>query len=139
VIFYNDLSLDQLHAIDCGKKIREVIEGEPLSPVSTNNPDTKIEGLVTQPRSGLGRLFQRPTVYWRRAVSRQEASTYDVINDLGDENDLGNNAYDHLVLYRSLTADEKIRFRQRAGILILSIRHNRDLVTYISKWWSGPT
>ena len=60
-IFYSDLSLDQLHAIGCNQTIRDVTEREPLSPVSADNAEKKIEGLVTQPRSGLAHLFHRPT------------------------------------------------------------------------------
>jgi hypothetical protein len=139
-VFYNDLSLDQLHAIHVGPEIRAIIEAEPLRPVSEASFNRKIEGMVTRPRHGFEHFHRPPTVYWRRAVPREEAGYYDRIDDEGDEDDLGNNAYDHIVLYRSLTADEKITFKKLfVGVMVVSVRHNRDLVPHFRSWYVGPT
>ncbi|WP_131701814.1 hypothetical protein [Mycolicibacterium elephantis] len=144
-IFYNDLSLDQLHPIGCSREIRDIIEDEPLAPVSADNREAKIEGLVTRPRGTIGQLLHGPTVYWRRAVPRAEARLYESIegmggeDGLGDDDDFGDKAYDHIIFYRLLTPDEKIKFRKRTGIMVVSVRNNRDCVPYIAKWWSGPS
>lgn len=123
--WYDQLIDGQLDVIDGGENICQLIEDEPLSPVSVENPDKTIEGFVSEPKTGLSGLLWRPTVYWRRAVSRAESS------------DVTNIRYDVFILYRSLRADEKV-MRFKSKVRVRSICHKKIIAKQIPKWWSQP-
>ena len=125
VTWYDELIEGQLDVIDGSEAICRFIEDEPLSPVSVDKPDKTIEGFVTEPNTGLSRLILRPTVYWRRAVSRDEAS------------DVGNNRYDVFILYRTLRVHERV-IRFNSEIRVRSICHKKLIAKQIPKWWSQP-
>jgi hypothetical protein len=112
----------QLLAIDSRRKIEQVIEGEPLAAVSEKIADNKIEGFVSNPRNILGKLFSS-TVYWRYAVTREEAKAFCSIAELR----AAAGACGYLILYKRSNL---------TGILVLNVRHNSEYSH--SNWWSKP-
>lgn len=68
---------------------------------------------------------------WRRAIRRSEQALFEGY-DIDEVDDFARQACDHVIIYRLMTAEDKIRLQHSGdAILVLGVIHNRDLMPLI--------
>lgn len=93
------------------------------------------EGGLAGRVGGLG--FEQ--MMWRRAVPISDLHKLEGF-DLHDEDEPGNQAHDHVLVYRWMTSNEMID--QKVGkrtLLVVRVLHNRDLVPLITRRYGAGT
>lgn len=91
------------------------------------NTDDAIEGPVDG----------RPGVRYRRCVRIADLPSYTSFNLADDVDDFQNQACDYMLMYRALTQDEQINLKLPAGLVVVKVVTNAELVPLLTRSFLG--